>query len=364
MKILIASGGTGGHLYPACVLARKLKERNCEILLAARVNASAPKEILLPDISKVLLEGAPLYRSNLFKNIPGIISNFKGFLKGFSVVRQFKPDAAVGFGGYASVPVLWACALKGVPILIHEQNVVPGLANRICASFAQRVAVSFKETLLTFPNKGVWIGNLVREELFHQDRTFALQNLGLTEGKITVLIFGGSAGARNINQVLGKCLESLKDCTGRLQFIHQTGNCDDTLNLKNQYRAMGFTAVVREYFHKMGPCYSAADLVISRAGAGAISELMATRKPAFLIPYPSAAANHQLKNAEILSKTGAARILTESQDLGERLVNSLREIVSSEDILKKMKESYDPISPMLKEAPEKLADLAQSLAKK
>src|SRR3989344_8278095 len=193
MKVLIASGGTGGHLYPALVLARKLKERNCEVILALRANETAPKGILPDDIPKVVLEGAPLYRSSPFKNFPGMISNLKGFLKGFGMVRQFRPDAAVGFGGYASVPVLLACALKGVPVLIHEQNVVPGLANRICSLFSRRVAVSFEETLRAFPDKGVWVGNLVREELFRQDRAPALKNLGLADGKITALVFGGSA---------------------------------------------------------------------------------------------------------------------------------------------------------------------------
>lgn len=363
MKVLIASGGTGGHLYPALVLARKLKERNCDVILALRANETAPKDILPDYIPKVILEGAPLYRFNPFKNIPGAISNLKGFLKGFSVVRGFRPDVAVGFGGYASVPILLACALKGVPVLIHEQNVVPGLANKVCAYFAVRVAVSFEETLRAFPDKSVLVGNLVREELFRLDRASALKNLGLAGDKMTVLIFGGSAGARSINRAVWECLGDLKDLSGRIQFIHQTGNSDDALSLKEQYRVMGFTAAVREYFNEMAPCYSAADLVISRAGAGAVSELIAVQKPAFLIPYPSSAGNHQAKNAEVLSKTGAARILLESPDLEERLAKSLREIVLSQEILNKMKEGYRQISLTLNGSPGKLADLAQSLAK-
>ncbi|OGR86191.1 MAG: undecaprenyldiphospho-muramoylpentapeptide beta-N-acetylglucosaminyltransferase [Elusimicrobia bacterium RIFCSPLOWO2_01_FULL_60_11] len=363
MRILIASGGTGGHLYPALVLARKLKGRGCEVLLALRANETAPRGILPEDIPKAVLEGAPLYRSAPLKNVAGAFSNLKGFMKGFGVVRRFRPDAAVGFGGYASVPILLACALQGVPVLVHEQNAVAGLANRICSVFARRVAVSFDETLRDFPEKGVWVGNLVREEFFREDRPSALKALGLTEGKLTVLIFGGSAGARGINRAAWECAGSLKGLSGRLQFIHQTGNADDTLSLKQRYLDMGFAAAVREYFHEMAPCYSAADIVVSRAGAGTVSELMATQRPALLIPYPSAAGDHQARNAETLSKLGAARILTESQDLGKRMEAALREFVSSPEILKKMKEGYRQISRSLRESPGKMADLAVSLAK-
>ena len=363
MRILIATGGTGGHLYPAIVLARELKKRGCEVLFVLKANETSPKEILSDQFASVPVAGAPFDRSNPLRNLSGAFSNFKGLFQGLRVIGTFKPDIAVGFGGYASVAVVLASAIKGIPIIIHEQNVVPGFANKVCAVFARRVAVSFKETLGAFPKKGVLVGNLIREDLFSLDRAAAFKSLGLKEGRKTILVFGGSAGSRSINKAVLRCLGPLKDLSNNLQFVHQTGHPDETAALKERYQEYGFHALVRDYFPEMSLCYSACDLVVARAGAGAVSELAATRNPAILIPYAHAAGNHQMKNAETLAGIGAAKVLEESENIHVQLSNLIRDMITSPRILDQMRENVRRFQAPLKEAPQKLAELIFAIQK-
>ncbi|OGR84295.1 MAG: undecaprenyldiphospho-muramoylpentapeptide beta-N-acetylglucosaminyltransferase [Elusimicrobia bacterium RIFCSPLOWO2_01_FULL_54_10] len=363
MKVLIASGGTGGHLYPALVLAKKLKEKNCEVLFALRANASAPKGIVSADVPSVQLESAPLYRANLFKNVSSLFINLKGFMQCLKIVKDYKPDLTAAFGGYASVPAVLASYLRGVPVLVHEQNSVPGLANKICALFAKKVAVSFEETLEDFSGKGTWIGNPVREDIFKGNKTSARQALGLDPQKTTVLIFGGSAGAKAINKAVESSLKTLARVASTIQFIHQAGNSEETTRLDSNYRQSGFQAVVRDYFQAMGDCYHASDLVIARSGAGTIFELIAVKKPAILIPYPHSAGGHQIKNAQVLERAGCAKLVMESPELSNQLTGFIQNLTENPQNLARMQESYGRFPESLLDAPNRLADLAMSLAK-
>ncbi len=359
-KILIATGGTGGHLYPAIVLARELRKRDCEILFTLKANMTAPKEMMTEEFSVAPIQSAPFSRKNMFKNAPAAFSVLKGFCDSLKIIGRFKPDVTVGFGGYASVPVVLASAMKGVPVFLHEQNVVPGVANRICARFAFKIAVSFEETLRFFSKKSILVGNLIRSDFFNPDRDASLKSLNLDGTLKTILVFGGSAGARPVNQAVSGMIGRLKDSAGKIQFIHQTGNDEDTAKLKKLYRDHGFRAVVQNYFTQMNDCYAASDLVISRAGASAVTELAASEKPAILIPYPYAASDHQAKNAEVTGKIGACIVLHESPDLEKRLAETVRELLESPEKLVNMKNAYKNFSINLKESPAKMADLVLS----
>ncbi len=357
MKVLIASGGTGGHLYPAAALARELEKRNCEVLLALKANAAASNAIFAKDLKTVQLSSAPFHRRNWYKNFSSLGLNLKGVLEAFKIIKTFRPDRTVGFGGYACVPVVLASYCKGIPVVLHEQNVLPGLANRLAAPFARKVAVSFPEAEGSFPGKSVLTGNPVREEFFHLNRGDSLRQLNLEDHRKTILVFGGSAGAKGINQALFEGLPGMADLKDKTQIIHLTGQPGETEKLKERYKSLGFRALVSDYSQTMNLCYGAADLVIARAGASTVSELIAARKPSILIPYPYATGDHQRINAQVLGRLGCAFILDEGPDLPVQLARSIRDMTNSPEKLEAMKMKFDSFPVQLHGAAKKLADL-------
>jgi UDP-N-acetylglucosamine--N-acetylmuramyl-(pentapeptide) pyrophosphoryl-undecaprenol N-acetylglucosamine transferase len=211
-----------------------------------------------------------------------------------------------------SVPVVLAARLRGIPVFLHEQNVVPGWANRFNALFATRVAVSFAETEKFFPGKSLLTGNPVRSEIRPGDRSAARRSLGLREDRMTIFVFGGSGGARSVNAAVLASLEGLKDLSGRIQFLHLTGSSSESEIVSRGYREKGFSAQVLDYSEKMSDCYSSADFAVCRSGATTVFELAATRTPAVLIPYPYATNDHQAKNAPVLRTSTPSRISSTS----------------------------------------------------
>ncbi|TLM65818.1 MAG: undecaprenyldiphospho-muramoylpentapeptide beta-N-acetylglucosaminyltransferase [Deltaproteobacteria bacterium] len=309
MRLLLAGGGTGGHLFPAVALAERLRgeEPGSEVLFVGTERGLEYR--LLPELGWPLrtipMSGwAGLGAGARLKALAGLA---RSLAQSRRILREFRPDVVVGVGGYASVPVLLAARLSGVPYLIHEQNAWPGLANRLLGRWARRVCVSFGEAGKAFRRANVVLtGNPVRAAMEECP--------ALPGGEPLLLVFGGSHGARTINRTMIAALPRLGRWQGRLHIVHQTGS-SDAGTVSEGYRAAGWADVqVVPFITDMADVYARASLVVCRAGATTLAELTACGRPAVLIPYPHAANNHQAVNAAALASKGAA-IMIEERDL-------------------------------------------------
>ena len=316
-RVVIACGGTGGHLFPGLAVAETLKERGHEVLLIV-----SEKEI-----DTIALKAHPEFRAEKLPSIgmPSVLSPaFVRFLQrlweGFgyckSAYRKFRPSVILGMGGFTSTAPILAGRQQRLPTFIHESNAIPGRANKLTARFANGVLLGFRACVPHFPNRDcVVTGTPVRRNLgSHLDRRAALAAFRLEEHRRTLLVMGGSQGASGVNQVLFKCAPLLKDQP--LQIIHLTGERDDRLAAAN-YQREGIPQYVAPFHHRMEEAYSAADLVISRAGAASLSELSQFGLASILIPYPYATDDHQTFNAKVFVDAGAAEMQHERQVIPE-----------------------------------------------
>lgn len=363
MNILIAAGGTGGHLYPSVALGRELRKRKCDLLYAAGANKLTCTTLQRENFSFTEILSAPMSNQPFVNLLTGVPKILKGVTQALKIIRTFKPDCVIGFGSYVSVPILLAASLKRIPSILHEQNVSPGLANRLCALFSRKVAVSFPQTQKSFPQKGVLVGNPVRGEILRPAHSNPRERLGLKKHLRTLLVFGGSAGARAINRGISISLENLSQHRDKIQFLHLSGNPEETEKLKIRYNEKGFHSVVLDYTEEMGSCYRACDLAVCRAGATSIAELIATKTPAILIPYPYATGSHQKENAQELEKMGCATLLEERGDLGPGLSSRIDKILLTDSKLDEMRKSYEQFPFCPAEASGKFADLVMSVTK-
>jgi len=241
-----------------------------------------------------------------------------GFFQSLYLMKRFSPDVVLGVGGYSSGPVCLAARVLGIPSAIHEQNSFPGLTNRILGRIVERVFISFEESRRHFPGGKVFFtGNPIREEILEAERTDVA-----VENDFTILVMGGSQGARAINRAFLGALGILKTRGRRPRIIHQTGEADYEMVL-NGYRELGIEGEIRAFIEDMGSAYRRADIVVSRAGATTVSELAALGKPSILVPYPYAANRHQETNAQILAGVGGAYVVLEEDLSAERLADLL-----------------------------------------
>jgi UDP-N-acetylglucosamine--N-acetylmuramyl-(pentapeptide) pyrophosphoryl-undecaprenol N-acetylglucosamine transferase len=332
MKVIIAAGGTGGHLYPGIAIAREvLAEAGNEVLfvgteqgIEARV---LPKESLpVRFITVGRLKGMSLGSViKTFFTLPRSLSQAVGLL------RQERPDAVVGVGGYASGPVALAAWLLRIPLVIVEPNSYAGLANRVLGRFANTVFVCFPGRDLQgfFPaRKKVLTGPLVRKGFTGGDRGRALAAYGLEPARFTVFVMGGSGGAHAINMAMREAAWELKDIPG-LQVLHQTGE-KDVDDVKEGYQRAGVKAAVLPYIHDMAGAYAAADLVVSRSGATTVAELAVCGKQAVLIPYPFAADNHQEHNARSLAELGGGEVIVQKDLTPSKLATVIQRYARGE----------------------------------
>lgn len=309
MRLLLAGGGTGGHLFPAVALAEQLK-REDPAAQALFVGTERGLEArLLPELGwplrTVPMSGwAGMGLGARLKALGGLVKSLREARR---IISEFRPDVVVGVGGYASVPVLLAAKLGGVPYLIHEQNAWPGQANRLLGRWARRVCLSFPEAARSFGRgRTVLTGNPVRASMEECS--------GLPDSAPLLLVFGGSHGARAINRAMLAALPQLEGWRGRLRIIHQTGAAEAD-SVRAAYQAAGWGEVeVVPFITDMADAYARAWLVVCRAGATTLAELTACGRPAVLIPYPFAANNHQVANATALAVKGAA-LMIEERDL-------------------------------------------------
>ncbi|MGM0375542.1 MAG: undecaprenyldiphospho-muramoylpentapeptide beta-N-acetylglucosaminyltransferase [Bacteroidota bacterium] len=340
LKILISGGGTGGHVFPAIAIADALKKRNsgAEILFAGAIGRMEMDRVPAAGYHIVGLPVAGFQRKLTLKNITFFFKLAASMLKAWRLVRNFRPDVAVGVGGYASGPVLRSAASQGVPTLLQEQNSYPGVTNKILARKAHRICVAYPGMERFFPSeKIVLTGNPVRQNLLADvDRTQACQELGLDENKQTVLVVGGSLGARSINNGIANDLDQIKKRMD-VQFLWQCGKhyfeeMQQLLTGKNVANI-----VLVPFVSRMDMAYDLADVVISRAGACTISELALLGKASVLVPSPNVAEDHQTKNAMSLVKEGAALMIPDHETPG-RLVGDALDLLDDKEYKKQLEE--------------------------
>lgn len=328
-KIIIAAGGTGGHLYPGISLAQEFSQAGYIPEFIIRTNDPSENIIKKEGFGFHYMPVAPFPRGLTLKYFSFLFMLLRGFIKGYSIIRDISPSAIIGMGGYISFPAVILGRMLGIPTFIHEQNFLPGLANRMLSKFCDKVAISFEESAKYFPrNKTVYTGNPIRPGIFGIDPETAFEELRLSSEKFTVLVFGGSLGAKKINTTVTDILPGIKDLKEHLQFIHITGK-NDLDRVAKKYEDAGFYSRIFPYMHNIGIAYAAADLIICRAGATTISELKVLAKTAILVPYPFATDNHQDFNALSLVSRGNAIVIKDNQFTKEFLLEEIRKRTAS-----------------------------------
>ncbi len=322
IRVVIAGGGTGGHLFPGIAIAQEFLAKNSENSVLF-VGTGKPFEIsILSETGfghkRITAEG--FKRRGIWNQIVSISKIPKGVIDSILILKRFKPHLVIGVGGYSAGPLAMGAWLLGIKIVLHEQNILPGITNRILSRFADRIYVSFTETKFgVTPQKIRFTGNPVRKEIVqcakaqkHTDNKDKKK-----QGQFTILILGGSQGAHSINVALLEALEHIKD-KGKIFFVHQTGAQDET-QVKQTYDEHGIANDTRAFFKDMARQYQKADLIICRAGATTVAEVTAIGKGVIFIPFPYAADNHQVLNAQSLEKAGAAEMILEKDLSGEVL---------------------------------------------
>jgi len=324
MKVMIAAGGTGGHIYPGIAVAKEIMRRDesSEILFVGTSRGLETR--IVPDngFQLSLINSAGLKSVGIGGQLKGLAVLPRSFFEARRVIRDFRPDVVVGAGGYVSGPVLLVASLMRIPTLVMDSNALPGFTNRRLAMFVKRAALTFEESLPFFGKKGVVTGNPVRNEFFD----IPLRAPG---DNPAILIFGGSQGARAINNAMVDALSDLQNWKDRISVTHQTGEADFE-HVKQAYRNAGWERVdVRPYISDMVDSFTAADLIICRAGATTCAELSAAGKAAIMVPLPTAADDHQRKNAEALERACAARMILQKDLTGARLAGEIGDLIVS-----------------------------------
>ncbi len=338
MKVLIACGGTGGHIFPGLSLAQELDRRGIRDVLL--VGTDHPLEVKLFGsfgLPYVLLPVAKI-SADPVKFVKFISRFFRASVRSAKLLADYKPDVIVGFGGYASFPVCLLGALAGRPLYLHEQNCEAGLANRILAILAKRVAVSFWETKKAFGGKAVFTGNPIRRRLLSASKEEALKSYGFSGDRFTMLVLGGSQGSQRINMIVGDMLGMLDDREkAGIQIIHIAGmkNYEDVFA---RYRTSGVEARVYDFVEDIGTAYAPADLVISRAGATALFEIAVLGIPSIMIPYRFAG-GHQYFNAAALEKAGGTVIMREEGLTAQMLKDKVFTLIGDMYALRAMSEA-------------------------
>ena len=344
IKMIISGGGTGGHLFPAIAIAQKLMELSpqSEVLF---VGANGKIEMEKVPKYGFKIEGlniAGFQRKNLLKNLSLPFKLLGSLKKSKQLINSFKPDIAVGVGGYASGPLVYVAGNNNVPTLLQEQNSFPGITNKILAKKAHKICVAFPNMDHFFDaNKIAFTGNPIRQNIANCTRENALKSFGFKNNKPTILIIGGSLGAGSINNAIQNKFQELLD--SQVQVIWQTGK----YYIKNIVAKCGNKGkdriVIKDFIEDMASAYAAADLVISRAGALSISEITYLNKASILVPSPNVAEDHQTKNANALTQLKAT-VLVKDNEADEQLVIQALSLVQDSKRLKELAENTKQIA--------------------
>jgi UDP-N-acetylglucosamine--N-acetylmuramyl-(pentapeptide) pyrophosphoryl-undecaprenol N-acetylglucosamine transferase len=334
MRLVIAGGGTGGHLFPGIAVAEEFLARdNANEVLFIGTERGIEARLLpklgyrLECISASGLKG----QSNLAKLKSAALLLY-GYSQSRKILKEFRPDVVLGVGGYASAPVVLSA--KGLQIrrFIHEQNAIPGLTNKVLARLADRVFISIEEALKFFPeDKTILTGNPLRKEILRNAQQGHVQQKG---DALRLLVFGGSAGAHRVNTAMIEALPHLEGVKGNLIITHQTGEKDHG-EVKAAYLTAGFQAEVMPFIDNMAAAYAAADLIVCRAGATTLAEVAVGGKACIFIPYPYAADDHQRRNAEALLKKEAGFMILERELTGEILAKQIVGLMQDPELVEK-----------------------------
>ena len=328
MRAILAGGGTGGHVIPALAIAQELKNvHSAEVIFIGTLRGIETRLVPKAGFDLRLIEVGALNRVSIAIRIKTMFDLPKAIIASRRIIREFQPDVMIGVGGYASGPAMLAAKLCRVPTVIFEPNIYPGFANRLAAPFASAAAVHFKETCRYFRQCSV-TGVPVRRAFF--DMTFRR-----SDGRRNLLVFGGSQGARAINTAVVQALAPLYAAIPGLGIVHQTGE-KEYESVARAYLQGPFAAEVSPFIDDMPRAFAEADLIICRSGASTVAEVTAAAKPTIFIPLPTAADDHQRKNAQALVDGGAARLVSQAEFTPERLVQEVAALLGNAEKLKAM----------------------------
>lgn len=334
MKIIIAGGGTGGHLFPGIAIAREFQKRDPRIKI---LFVGTRKGIEFKVLPKEKLELKTILSSGLKGRLSWRILIALGeipiaLLQSLWILIDFRPKLVLGVGGYVTGPFVLMAWLLRIPTAIQEQNSMPGMTNRILGRIVDKIFISFENSKKYFPERKVKVtGNPIREE-YYEDKAKT------KESRFNVFIFGGSRGASSINSAMAEALDFLSEDKDSLHFIHQTGE-EQFQTVQTRYRSKNISAEVSPFIFNMADVYRMSNLVICRAGASTIAELTACGRAAILVPYPFAANNHQQLNAEYLVEQGAAVMVKDSELSGKKLAELIKELMHQPNQLSEMEKA-------------------------
>ena len=322
LSLLIAGGGTGGHLYPGIAVARELLARMPDAKVTFVGTAAGIEARVIPreGFPLELIRSAGLKGKSIGAVVRGMALLPLGALDAALVIGRTRPSVVLGVGGYSSGPVVMLAAIRGIPTLLMEQNAIPGVTNRSLARFVRAAAVTYEQTIPFFGRKAFVAGNPVRPEFFETQGAYDVHSQ--PPGAARILVFGGSQGAHAINMAMVEAAARLAAAAPRLAITHQTGERDVEV-VRDGYRRAGLEARVEPFLFAMDREMKSADLVICRAGATTLAELTAAGRPSILIPLPTATDDHQRRNAEALVSQGAARMIEQRELTGERLAGEM-----------------------------------------
>jgi UDP-N-acetylglucosamine--N-acetylmuramyl-(pentapeptide) pyrophosphoryl-undecaprenol N-acetylglucosamine transferase len=321
LAVVIAGGGTGGHLYPGIAVAREIVRRvpEARVTFAGTARGLEARVVPREGFELDLIRSAGLKGKAIASRLRGLAMIPLSVLDAWRLLSRRRPRVVIGVGGYSSGPVVLSAALRGIPTLVLEQNAQPGFTNRVLARWVRGAAVTYEETLAHFRGKGFLAGNPVREEFFAGGKREA--------GRARLLVLGGSQGAHAINVAVTAAAPALLRAHPSLEIVHQTGERDVTW-AREQYRQAGVTARAEAFLDPVAAEMHAADVAISRAGATTLAELAASGTPAVLVPFPAATDDHQRKNAEVLVRAGAATLIPQAELAGDRLAGEVSALLA------------------------------------
>ena len=338
LKIVMAGGGTGGHLFPGITIAQEFMARNSQnkIVFVSTGNQLEQRVLAKTNfaLERVSVEG--IKGRGLWNQTKSICKLPKSIYQAIRILRRFKPDLVVGLGSYSAGPVVLAARLLGVKIVLHEQNILPGITNRMLARFADMIFVSFEDTKARLASaKSKFTGNPVRQSILNGSRQLISEDRAEAGQKpFTILIIGGSQGAHRINITMVEALDRLRQIDD-LYIFHQTGAADEKM-VQDAYGRHDVASTVQSFFDDMAPLYQKADLIICRAGATTVAEITAIGKAVIFIPFPYAADDHQALNAASLTKKGAAEMILEKDLTAKMLGEKIEYYALHPDILGEM----------------------------
>ncbi len=336
MKAVMVGGGSGGHVYPAIAIAEAIQDRILDSQILFIGSEGGIEEKIIPEarFSLATIKARGMLRKISLKAITSPFYAVAGFFDSLKILGDFKPDVIVATGGFVSLPVVVAGFFLRIPVILHEGNLIPGLSARICKWFASRVNVSFESQRKYFKRKKTHcVGGPVRKEIIKTIKGVAIQNMGLRQDQKIILALGGSQGARSINRTIVDALPDLANLN--VQLIHVCGERDHDWIKDSAGEGRPFYHLI-SYMYNIWDGLAASDLVVSRAGATAISEIAARRLPAVLVPFPYSAEGHQDRNAEMMEKAGAAVVVKDGEFNKEALLREVKRILMDRDLYAKM----------------------------